>query len=65
MANSDRTLEQILKALKDLNGTVEIMQQDINAIRNGQYDKPQGATAKVRPASPVSDSDLGVTSRDW
>lgn len=60
---SDKLLRELIDEVKRLHDTISIMQQDINCIRNGEYDKPQGAAPK-RAAKPVVTTDL-KTSRDW
>lgn len=65
---SEKLLKELIQEVKSLHSTIEIMQQDINCIRNGEYDKPGGADKgwsdakpKIRPAS---DQPL-KTSRNW
>lgn len=43
MATEKQLLEQILAELKRIGGDVSILQGDVNAIRNGEYDAPGGA----------------------
>lgn len=43
MATEQKLLEEILAELKRIGGDVQIIQGDLNAIRNGEYDPPGGA----------------------
>lgn len=45
MSDTDKLLRDLIKEVKSLHGTIELMQGDINCIRNGEYDKPQGASS--------------------
>jgi hypothetical protein len=60
---SEKLLRELIDEVKRLHETVSVMQQDINCIRNGEYDKPQGA-APQRAAKPVVTTAL-KTSRNW
>jgi hypothetical protein len=60
---SEKLLRELIEEVKRLHGTIEVMQQDINCIRNGEYEKPQGAAPK-RSAPPASSTEL-KTSRIW
>lgn len=60
---SDKLIKELIEEVKRLHDTISVMQGDINCIRNGEYDKPQGA-APARPAKPVVTTEL-KTSRDW
>jgi hypothetical protein len=67
--SDNEPLTQILQELKRVSGDLSVVQQDVNAIRNGEYDKPGGADFGMRgqmPASQVgADQGLGVRSREW
>ncbi len=43
---SDKLMKELIDEVKRLHDTMSVMQQDINCIRNGEYDKPQGAAPK-------------------
>lgn len=40
---SDNLMRELIAEVKSLHSTLSVLQQDVNAIRNGEYDKPQGA----------------------
>lgn len=40
---SDKLVRELIDEVKRLHDTIGIMQQDINCIRNGEYEKPKGA----------------------
>ncbi|MDV2979013.1 hypothetical protein [Glutamicibacter nicotianae] len=65
---SEKLLKELIDEVKRLHDTIQVMQEDINCIRNGEYDKPGGADKGWRNAKPVirpaSDQPL-KTSRDW
>lgn len=46
---SEKLLKELIEEVKKLHDTIGIMQQDINCIRNGEYDKPKGADVSHRP----------------
>lgn len=57
---SEKLLKELIEEIKSLHSTIGIMQEDINCIRNGEYDKPGGAaptkspSPNIRPASAVN-----------
>lgn len=61
---SDKLIRELIDEVKRLHETISIMQQDINCIRNGEYDKPQGAAPKRQAPKPVVTTEL-KTSRVW
>lgn len=60
---SEKLLKELIEEVKRLHDTVSIMQQDINCIRNGEYDKPLGTASKQAPKS-VPAPELN-TSQEW
>lgn len=64
---SEKLLKELIEEVKRLHDTIGIMQQDINCIRNGEYDKPQGASPARSSVPKIRQADLGAlkTSRDW
>jgi hypothetical protein len=60
---SEKLLKELIEEVKRLHDTVSIMQQDINCIRNGEYDKPQGASPKQAPKRGLT-TELN-TSQEW
>jgi hypothetical protein len=60
---SDKLLKELIEEVKRLHDTVSIMQQDINCIRNGEYDKPQGAAPRQAPKRVLTTE--VEASRDW
>ena len=61
---SEKLMKELIEEVKRLHDTISVMQQDINCIRNGEYDKPQGAAPKPSTARPARTVEL-KTSRDW
>lgn len=69
---SEKLLKELVEEIKRLHDTLSILQQDVNCIRNGEYDKPQGASSGM-PKAPVKDIDFTrkssgeplKTSREW
>ncbi|MEQ4567992.1 hypothetical protein [Paenarthrobacter sp. CAP02] len=60
---SDKLLRELIDEVKRLHDTVGLMQGDINCIRNGEYDKPQGASpARATPKVRTVELDH---SKDW
>lgn len=41
---SEKLLKELIDEIKSLHSTIGIMQEDINCIRNGEYDKPSGVS---------------------
>ncbi|HJX80276.1 hypothetical protein [Glutamicibacter sp.] len=57
---TEKLLKELIDEIKSLHSTIGIMQEDINCIRNGEYDKPSGASPakspspNIRPAGAVN-----------
>lgn len=62
----EKLLKELITEVKSLHSTIEIMQGDINCIRNGEYDKPSGASSGMPPASAKSaETKPKLTQNDW
>lgn len=55
---SEKLMKELIEEVKRLHDTISVMQQDINCIRNGEYDKPQGAAPMPSTARPVKTVEL-------
>ena len=64
---TDELLKKLISEIESLHRTIGIMQEDINAIRNGQYEAPLGATALNRKKVPTRTmkTDAQLVKRDW
>lgn len=59
----EKLLRELVLELKRMHATIEVMQQDINCIRNGEYERPQGA-APAAVSGSVDPRDLSA-SKFW
>ena len=55
MSTEQQLLRQILDELKRISGDLSVLTGDVNAIRNGEYDKPKGADYGMRPVKPAGE----------
>lgn len=62
---SDHLLREIIAELRSIKSDIGIIQGDLNAIRNGEYEKPSGALPNHTPKSFPRDTPPGRSSRDW
>lgn len=63
---TDELLTKLISEIESLHRTIGIMQEDINAIRNGEYEAPRGASSKPRrEPTRTMKTDMQHVSRDW